>query len=145
MSNFNDYKTLDVWSKNSELVNAVYMVTKDFSKEELFGLVAQMRKSSISVPSDMAEGTGRNSTNEVIHFFAVSRGPLFELGTQIYLSGELEFIKDEQIKISGTLLEENKKLLNGFISYYKGKHAQLMKFKKLSPKSQTLSTKHYKL
>jgi four helix bundle protein len=112
MAEFKDYKTLDVWLKTSALVKDIYILTKHYPKEELFGLVSQMRRSAVSIPSNIAEGIGRNSPNETLHFLTISRGSLFELETQLHLSKNLEFINTENFNLINSLIEECKKLLN---------------------------------
>jgi len=76
------YRDLFVWQKAMELVTAVYTITKDFPKEELYGLTAQIRRSAVSVPSNIAEGYGRKSTLEYIRLLQIACGSLYELQTQ---------------------------------------------------------------
>ncbi len=116
-----NYTELDVWVKSRELVTIVYQSTKSFPKDELYGLTNQIRRCAVSVPSNIAEGCGRQSTKETTHFLFISRGSLYELETQIYLALDLEYIKKEDFN---TLIEKItvcKKLINGFINYYKNK------------------------
>lgn len=87
-----EYKDLEVWIETRKLTKLVYDLTKSYPKEEIFGLTNQMRKSSVSVPSNIAEGCGRNTTKETIHFLFIARGSLFELETQFYLSLDLTYI-----------------------------------------------------
>jgi four helix bundle protein len=115
------YTELEVWIKARELVNAVYEITKKIPKEETFGITSQIRRSSISIPSNIAEGCGRSSTKETIHFLFIARGSLYELETQLYLANDQNYITKEELN---TILEQVvtcKKLLNGFINYYKKK------------------------
>ena len=114
-----DYTELDVWKHSRELVKLVYQLTKLFPKEELYGLTSQIRRSSISVPSNIAEGIGRQSNKETIHFLYIAKGSLQELETQLYLSFDLEYISEEQLKDILKKVVSNKKLLNGFINYFK--------------------------
>ncbi len=97
------YKDLDVWKKSIELNKKIYLFTKDFPKEEIYGLVNQMRRCGVSIPSNIAEGKMRQHTNEYIQFLYVSLGSCAELETQIVISGELEFI-NQNTKVE--LLEE---------------------------------------
>jgi four helix bundle protein len=116
-----NYSELDVWLNSRELVTLVYQSTKSFPRDELYGLTNQIRRSAVSVPSNIAEGCGRQTTKDTIHFLYISRGSLYELETQIYLSLDLEYIKKEDFN---SLIEEItvcKKLINGFINYYKNK------------------------
>jgi four helix bundle protein len=121
MSEFKDYKSLDVWQKSRDLAKMVYLITNNFPKTEIFGLTSQMRKSVISIPSNIAEGIGRNHVNETIHFLGISKGSLFELETQVYISKDLDFINEDNFQKLFQVIEDCKKLLNGFISYYKQK------------------------
>ena len=82
------------WRKGMDLVKAVYIATSKLPSDEKFGLVSQMRRSAVSVPSNFAEGFGRHGDGEFLHFVGVSRGSLFELETQIKLCKELNLIRD---------------------------------------------------
>ncbi|MEM6684501.1 MAG: four helix bundle protein [Bacteroidota bacterium] len=113
------YTELGVWIEARNLVNSVYEVTKNFPKEEAFGLTSQIRRSSISIPSNIAEGCGRNSTKETIHFLFIARGSLYELETQLYLSNDQKYITEEELNKIQEQVVTSKKLLNGFINYYK--------------------------
>ncbi len=87
-----DYKQLKVWNKSIDLVVDVYKATGDFPKEEKYGLISQMRRSAVSIPSNIAEGAGRNSDKEFCHFLAVAHGSSYELETQVIVSERLELI-----------------------------------------------------
>ena len=114
-----DYTELDVWKYSREMVKLVYKITKSFPNEELYGLTNQIRRSAVSVPSNIAEGVGRQSNKETIHFFYIAKGSLQEVETQLYLSFDLEFISKESLNSILEKVISNKKLLNGFINYYK--------------------------
>jgi len=90
MSNsFKSYKDLEVWQKGMALVKDIYKVTADFPGEEKFGLVNQIRRSAVSIPSNIAEGHARSSTGEFKHFISIAMGSLAELETQLTLCAEL--------------------------------------------------------
>jgi four helix bundle protein len=112
------YKDLNVWQEARKLSKNIYSLTSEFPKEEQFGLINQMRRCAISVPSNIAEGCGRNYPKDSIQFFHISRGSLYELETQLYLSFDLNYI--DQTKLNQVLLstETRRKLLSGFIKYY---------------------------
>ena len=112
------YKDLNVWQEARKLSKDIYSLTNEFPKEEQFGLINQMRRCAISVPSNIAEGCGRNYPKDSIQFFHISRGSLYELETQLYLSFDLNYI--DQTKLNQVLLstETTRKLLSGFIKYY---------------------------
>ncbi|AOW20601.1 four helix bundle protein [Urechidicola croceus] len=116
-----NYTELDIWKESRELVKLIYQSTKSFPQEEIYGLISQIRRSSVSVPSNIAEGCGRQSSKETIQFLFISRGSLYELETQVYLSLDLEYIKKEDFNILIEKITSCKKLINGFINYYKNK------------------------
>jgi len=80
-----------------------------------------MRRCAVSVPSNIAEGCGRNTSKETIHFLYISRGSLYELETQFYLSLDQNYLNEEELPIILTQITICKKLLNGFINYFKNK------------------------
>jgi len=86
------YRDLRVWQRSMELVVAIYSQTRRFPKDELYGLVSQMRRSAVSVPSNIAEGKGRLTDRDRAHFFSQARGSLLELETQILIAQELNYI-----------------------------------------------------
>lgn len=91
----NSHKDLKVWQRGIELVKAIYEITQLFPANEQFGLVSQMRRAAVSIPSNIAEGSGRNSDKELIHFLYIVLGSASELETQIIISKELGFLKVE--------------------------------------------------
>lgn len=113
------YTDLDVRKYSRELVKLVYILSKSFPKEELYGLTNQIRRSVVSVPSNIAEGIGRQSNKETIHFLYIAKGSLQEVETQIYLSFDLNYITEKELNTILETVTSNKKLLNGFINYYK--------------------------
>ena len=88
------HKDLDVWKKAMELAKEIYLLTSNFPKEEIYGLSSQMRRASVSIPSNIAEGAARNSDKEFARFLYISLGSLSELDTQIILSKDLGFINE---------------------------------------------------
>jgi len=116
-----DYTELDVWKFSRELVKKVYLLSNLFPKDELYALTNQMRRCSISIPSNIAEGLGRQSNKETIHFLFISKGSLYELETQLFLAFDLDYISKEQLKRILEHVTSCKKLLNGFINYFKSK------------------------
>lgn len=113
-----DYKELDIWVQSRKLVKTVYVLTKSFPKDEQFSLTSQIRRCVVSVPSNIAEGCGRQSNKEKIHFLHITRGSLFELETQLILADDLNYISSD-LKTVLEDIERVKKLLNGFINYHK--------------------------
>jgi four helix bundle protein len=111
------HHNLQVWQEGMSLVKDVYAATASFPKEEVFGLTSQMRRSAVSIPSNIAEGAARGGKKEFLQFLAISRGSLMELETQIILAKDLGCISDCQ-----ALLEKVNKifaLLNGLMTKLK--------------------------
>ena len=82
-----------------DLVEEIYEATRPFPKEELYGLVGQLRKAGVSVPSNIAEGQGRRSANEFLHFLSIAYGSLREIETQVLISGRLGFLKKPKLDL----------------------------------------------
>jgi len=116
--NRSEYYNLDVWIESRLLSVKIYNLTKNFPKEEQFGLTSQIRRCSISVPSNIAEGCGRNTPKDTIRFLYIARGSLYELETQLFLSSDLGFIKKSELDDVLEHIVVCKKLINGFIKYY---------------------------
>lgn len=93
-----------------ELATDIYTATKTFRKEEVYGLTSQLRRAAVSVPSNIAEGAGRNSNKEFRQFLAIANGSCFELQTQIILSNKLSFISNEACEQLITKIEEIQKM-----------------------------------
>lgn len=90
------YKDLIVWQKFMVFVTDIYKLTRSFPKDEQFGIVSQMRRCSIWIPSNIAEGYGRNSTGDYMRFLQIAMGSIFEIQTQIQISLNLGFINSEE-------------------------------------------------
>ncbi|KOS07155.1 hypothetical protein AM493_14730 [Flavobacterium akiainvivens] len=111
-----DYKNFLVWQKSHRLTLDVYQLVRDFPKEEMFGLISQMKRASSSIPMNIAEGCGRNSEKDFARFLVISFGSANELEYQIILSIDLKFISFEQGQKFLFQIEEVKKMLTGLIS-----------------------------
>jgi len=108
-----NYKDLVVWQKGIELAKATYRLTSKFPSEEKFGLVSQMRRATISIPSNIAGGQARHTMGEFIQFISHAEGSVAELETQLILSVELGFVNAENTKPSAVLLDDIRRMLNG--------------------------------
>ena len=97
------FRDLLIWQKSIKLVTRIYEVTRSFPKEEAFGLTSQMRRCSVSIPSNIAEGHGRNSTGDYLSFLQIATGSLCELQTQLVIANNLSFISEKEFDT----LEEN--------------------------------------
>ncbi len=115
MSEIKTYKDLLIWQKGILLVKMIYKIADGFPKEESFGLLSQIKRSAVSIPSNIAEGWGRSSTQSYIHFLKIARGSLFELETQLFIANELNFTSQENFKEIAGLITEESKMLNAFI------------------------------
>ncbi len=109
------HKDLVVWNKAMNLVTEVYRQTQTFPKEEMFGLVSQMRGSAISIPSNGAEGKGRLAKKEFHHFLGNARGSLGELETQITIGLNLDYFNEAEADNLLNQVEEVGRILNGLI------------------------------
>ena len=114
-----NHKELIAWQKAMDLVVEVYKLVKMLPKNETYALSDQMRRAVISIPSNIAEGYGRNSTREYIQFLSVARGSCFELDTQLQACGRIEYLSEKNLKPAFDLLSEIIKILNATISTLK--------------------------
>jgi four helix bundle protein len=106
------YKDLIVWQKGIALAKLIYRLTQKFPSEEKFGLVTQMRRATVSIPSNIAEGQARHTTGEFIQFISHAEGSLAELDTQLILSVELGFSRESASQPSLELIAELRRMLN---------------------------------
>jgi four helix bundle protein len=111
-----DYKNFTVWQKSHQLTLDVYKVLNDFPKDEIFGLISQMKRSSSSIPTNIAEGCGRNTDKDFARFLIIAFGSANELEYQFILSKDLKFIDLETSEKLLFQIEEIKKMLNSLIS-----------------------------
>ena len=115
--NKSNFKELKVWQKSMELVVAVYALLKYLPKEEMYGLSDQIRRSVVSIPSNIAEGHGRETDKEFIRFLTISRGSVFELETQLEICFRLGYLTPPQFNEPVEKIKELRKMLNGLIAY----------------------------
>ena len=109
------YSDLIAWPKATDLVIEIYARTESFPKSEIFGLTNQMRRASVSIPSNIAEGQGRSSTKDFVHFLHMAKGSLQELETQINIAFRLGFLPEDSRSFLFSLTNETSKILNGLI------------------------------
>ena len=115
MTQIQSYKDLLIWQKGIALVKSVYVLCDTLPKEEVYGLQSQMKRAAISVPSNIAEGYGRNYSQNYIQFLRIARGSLLELETHLIISRELKHIGKELFQKVQSLITEENKMLNAFI------------------------------
>ncbi|HEY9196891.1 MAG TPA: four helix bundle protein [Mucilaginibacter sp.] len=118
------YTDLDVWKEARALVKLVYTSMSDFPKDEIFTLQSQIKRAAISIPSNIAEGSGRNHGKDSLQFFYIARGSAYELETQFYLAFDLSFITEEALEALLKQIEKVRRLLAGLINYYKSNLAK---------------------
>jgi len=106
------YKDLVVWQKGIALAKIVYRITRSFPSAERFGVVAQVRRAAVSIPSNIAEGQARHTTGEFIQFISHAEGSLTELDTQLILAVELQFCRDQAGDPASELIDELRRMLN---------------------------------
>lgn len=111
MSNF---RNLLIWQKSMVLVTKIYTLTNNFPKEEVFGLTSQIKRSAISIPSNIAEGLGRESSKELLRFLKISIGSLFELQTQLEIAKNIIYLDEETFN---NLYEDTRELERMIVSF----------------------------
>jgi len=121
MGNINSYKDLKIWQKGIELVEVIYKISVSFPQNEQYGLTSQIRRSSVSVPSNIAEGWGRSYNNNFLQFIKIARGSLYELETQLIIAYKIQLITKEDFEIIQNLILIESKMINSFITTLKTK------------------------
>jgi len=106
-----DFKKLAVWQKVRDFVKDLYLLTKKFPSEEKFGLTQQIRRASISIFSNIAEGAGRNTAPDFARFLDIANGSAFEVETQLYVAIDLEYISQQEFESITVQLQEIEKML----------------------------------
>lgn len=94
----NNFRELKVWQKAINLATRIYSLTKSFAEEERYGLIAQLRRATISVSSNIAEGSGRQTSADFKHFLSMSLGSLYEIESQLIISNNLGYINEDNLK-----------------------------------------------
>jgi four helix bundle protein len=121
MNNINSYKDLKIWQKGIELVELIYKITISFPKNEQYGITSQIKRSSVSVPSNIAEGWGRGYNSNFLQFIKIARGSLYELEAQIIIAYKIQLISEEDFEIIQNLILIESKMINSFITSLKNK------------------------
>ena len=110
-----DHKDLIVWQKSRKLVRTIYTLSRNFPREEIFGLTNQIRRAAISIPSNIAEGYNRHSDKEFTHFLKIAKGSAGEVDTQLILSVDLEYLQESEIQEALALNQELLRMLGTLI------------------------------
>ena len=108
-----NFKELKVWQEGMELAKDVFEITRNFPSEEKYGLISQMNRGAVSIPSNIAEGAGRQSDKEFNQFLNIALGSAFELETQLLLSIEFNYITKEQTELLTKRVNTVQRMLNG--------------------------------
>jgi four helix bundle protein len=116
-----NYKKLEVWTLAMEIVKEIYSLTKHYPIDERYGLISQTNRAAVSIPSNIAEGMGRNYTKDTVQFLHVSRGSAYELETLLNVAMMINIIDDRNYKKINNKLESSIRLINGFINYLEQK------------------------
>jgi len=114
-----DHKELDVWQKSMDFVQSVYELTGNFPKDEVYGLTSQLRRSAVSIPSNIAEGAARNTDKEFLNFLHIAQGSAAEAETQLLIAQRLKYVGNFEPLL--TELRTVQKLLHGLMRHYKTK------------------------
>ncbi|MGH9522620.1 MAG: four helix bundle protein [Terriglobales bacterium] len=117
------YRDLVAWQKAMELVYRIYELTKKFPSDEKYGLVSQLRRAAVSIPSNIAEGKGRRSDTDMCRFFNTARGSLHEVETQILIAAHLEYITATENQAISAQIAEVARILNGLIHTFEAARA----------------------
>jgi four helix bundle protein len=110
-----DYRDLFAWQHAIDLVESVYRVTREWTKEEAYGLTNQVRRAAVSVPSNIAEGQGRNSAKEFLHFLGIANGSIRELETQMLIAARLHYTDESTCAAVMKQAADTGNLLRGLI------------------------------
>jgi len=113
MQKVNSARDLNVWKEAMNLVKQVYIETKKFPKEEIYGITNQIRRAAVSIPSNIAEGNGRKNRKEYINFLSIANGSLMELETQLIISENIGYLDKKNMDILLKQVELVSRLLNG--------------------------------
>ena len=110
-----DFKKLRVWTKGIEVAKKTYLLTSEFPSNERYGLISQMNRAAVSIPSNIAEGSGRRSEKEYRRFLEIALGSAFELETQLIISKEMEWSNKENIEKLLEQVTDAQRMITGFI------------------------------
>lgn len=113
-----NYKNLDAWKQGMALVELIYGITKEYPIDERYGLISQTRRAAVSVPSNIAEGLGRNHKKDTIQFLHISRGSLYELETLLEIAVMTKYIEESSAMPVRKQLNDCIRLMNGLIRYF---------------------------
>jgi four helix bundle protein len=116
-----NYKELKVWEKSYQLCLEIYRMTREIPRSEMYGLISQMRRAALSIPSNIAEGYGRKTTLEYLRGLYIAYGSICELETQVLLSGDLGYLKEKSLSKLQEDLKEVERMLKALIKSLENK------------------------
>ena len=119
-----NFRELKVWQKSIEFSVEIYKITAFFPSEEKFGLISQLRRSAVSIPSNIAEGSSRTSNKEFFHFLSISIGSAYESETQMIIANKLKYVNDADFEVLERKVTEIQKMLNAFSEIIKNKFSK---------------------
>lgn len=115
------YRELEVWKRGVDLVTEIYSLTKKLPRDERFGLMTQLQRSALSIPSNIAEGYGRSHRGDYLHHLSMANGSLCELETQLIIAGRLKYITQADARTAWSLCQETGKMLSAIMRSLKAK------------------------
>jgi four helix bundle protein len=113
MDNIQGHLKLEVWTRSIDLVSELYLATKDFPKNELYGIVSQIRRAGVSIPANIAEGSARTGKKESLHFLSISIGSSSELATLLLISKKVHYLDENQYNSLSMQLNSISRMLTG--------------------------------
>jgi four helix bundle protein len=116
-----NYKNLNVWILSMKTVKEIYNITKLYPKDEKYGLISQTTRAAVSIPANIAEGLGRNYKKDTVQFLHISRGSAYEVETLISVALMINIIDEEIFNKINDIVENNIRVINGFINYLEKK------------------------
>ena len=116
-----DIENLQIWKLGVKLAKDVYLLTERFPKREIYGLTDQIRRAAVSIPSNIAEGKGRSTAKDFVHFLNTARGSLYELKTQLYIAREIEYLTEEDFSSFHKQIENPSHKIVSMIKFLKAK------------------------
>ena len=114
----NTYKNLEAWKKSLVLVKMVYEISKSFPKEEIYGIASQIKRAAVSIPTNIAEGCGRQYKRDTRQFLYIARGSLYEVDSILTIAVMTNMLAVEKMEELAPLIEENLKIIHGLINHY---------------------------
>ena len=111
------YRNLDIWQKGIEILKVVYQLSDQFPESEKYGLTAQLRRAVISILANIAEGSGRNSNQQMVNFLSISKGSAYEVEAQLIIAYELNFISVNELEIVLEMIDHYCRMNQNFQNY----------------------------